>query len=78
MPQHMDNKGLLGVSTLGGIGFTVSLFIANLAYAGLPEIGATLLNQAKLGIISGSVFAGIVGYLLLSRFFPKDKNPLES
>ena len=78
MPQYMDNKGLLGVSVLGGIGFTVSLFIANLSYAALPEIGATLLNQAKLGIISGSVFAGIVGYLLLSHFFPKDKSPLES
>ncbi len=78
MPQYMDNKGLLGVSVLGGIGFTVSLFIANLSYADLPEIGATLLNQAKLGIICGSVFAGIVGYLLLSHFFPKDKSPLES
>lgn len=77
MPQHMTNKSLLGVSILGGIGFTVSLFIANLAYANVPEIGATLLNQAKLGIICGSVFAGIVGYLTLSYFYPKDKNPLE-
>lgn len=72
MPEHMNTKSLLGVSMLGGIGFTVSLFIANLSYAGLPELGADLLNQAKLGIISGSVFAGFMGYLLLNHFFPKE------
>lgn len=69
MPEHMNNKSLLGVSMLGGIGFTVSLFIANLSYTGVPEIGQTLLNQAKLGIISGSVFAGVCGYLLLKHFY---------
>ena len=51
MPEHMDARSLLGVSMLGGIGFTVSLFIANLSYAGLPDIGPTLLNQAKLGVM---------------------------
>lgn len=68
MPDHMNTKSLLGVAMLGGIGFTVSLFIANLSYSGIPEIGPHLLNQAKLGIISGSVFAGITGYLLLRHF----------
>jgi len=77
MPEHMDNKSLFGVSMLGGIGFTVSLFIANLSYAGIPEAGSTLLNQAKLGIISGSVFAGIAGFLLLSHFYPKDQSSVE-
>ena len=71
MPDRMDNRGLFGMSMLGGIGFTVSLFLANLSYASVPEVGATLLNQAKMGIIGGSVFAGICGYLLLSYFYPK-------
>lgn len=77
MPDHMNNKSLLGISMLGGIGFTVSLFIANLSYASLPELGPVLLNQAKLGIISGSVFAGIMGYLILNHFYPKESNQLK-
>lgn len=69
MPEHMNTKSLFGVSMLGGIGFTVSLFIANLSYANLAEGGNVLLNQAKLGIISGSIFSGITGYLLLKYFY---------
>lgn len=67
MPEHMNNKTLFGVSLLGGIGFTVSLFIANLSYSSLPGFGSQLLNQAKLGIISGSVFAGICGFFVLKK-----------
>lgn len=67
MPDHMNNKSLLGISMLGGIGFTVSLFIANLAYSGTPEIGTTLLNEAKIGIIGGSLLAGICGYFILNH-----------
>ncbi len=74
MPEHMNNKSLFGVAMLGGIGFTVSLFIANLSYANIPEIGPSLLNQAKLGIISGSLFAGCCGYLLLNHFYKTPKN----
>lgn len=70
MPERMNKKNLFGIALLGGIGFTVSLFIANLSYAGLPENGALLLNQAKLGIISGSVFAGICGYFVLRKTLP--------
>lgn len=72
-PEHMTAKSLLGISMLGGIGFTVSLFIANLSYAGLPGIGTALLNQAKLGIIGGSVFAGLCGYLILNRVLRKNE-----
>lgn len=73
MPERMNNKILFGVSLLGGIGFTVSLFIANLSYANLPGTGSQLLNQAKLGIISGSVFAGICGFFVLKRFLKSNK-----
>jgi len=50
-----------GVSWLGGIGFTMSLFIAGLAFGG----SAPLLTAAKLGTFLASLIAGIVGYLLL-------------
>ncbi|MDR0962022.1 MAG: Na+/H+ antiporter NhaA [Mediterranea sp.] len=62
MPEGMNLKSLAGVSLLGGIGFTVSLFIASLSFAdGYPE----LLNQAKFGVLSGTVIAGILGYAVL-------------
>lgn len=51
---------LLGASLLGGIGFTMAIFIANLAFS-----GSTLLPQAKLAILSASFIAGVMGYLLL-------------
>lgn len=73
MPERMDSKSLLGVAMLGGIGFTVSLFIANLSYSGIPEAGNALLNQAKMGIIGGSLFAGVCGYLILNYVY-KEKH----
>lgn len=70
MPSGMNWKNLAGVSLLGGVGFTVSLFIANLSFAGeYPE----LLNQAKLGVLSGTIIAGILGYVVLRIVLPKAK-----
>lgn len=69
MPEGMDWKNIAGVSLLGGIGFTVSLFIANLSYSAYPE----LLNQAKFGVLCGTVIAGILGYIVLNRVLPKLK-----
>ncbi len=51
---------LIGVSFLGGIGFTMAIFIANLAFA-----NSELLPQAKLAILCASLIAGIFGYILL-------------
>ena len=67
MPQGMNWKNLAGVSLLGGIGFTVSLFIANLSFAAEhPE----MLNEAKFGVLCGTIVAGILGYLVLHMVLP--------
>ena len=62
---------IAGVSALGGIGFTVSLFIANLSFPLDTEVNALLLNQAKLGILAGSLLSGVIGYLILSFSLPR-------
>lgn len=68
LPQGMSKDSLLGISMLGGIGFTVALFIANLSFDAGTAAGVEMLNQAKLGIFVGSLVSGAGGYLLLKRF----------
>lgn len=71
IPKGASLKSLAGIALLGGIGFTVSLFIANLSFSNSP----LLLNQAKLGVILGSIISGILGYLVLHFTLPKEDNP---
>ena len=71
MPEHADWKMLASISMLGGIGFTVSLFIANLSYSTGDPILSQTLNNAKLGIVAGSLIAGILGYVFLHLTLPK-------
>ena len=66
LPQNTNWKQIIGAGFLGGIGFTMSLFIANL---GLSD--ELLLNQAKLGILLGSLIAGILGYFIIKFNLPK-------
>ncbi len=70
MPAHSNWKMIGAIAMLGGIGFTVSLFIANLSFGGGSEIGNALLNNAKLGIVVGSLLAGVIGFILLHKFLP--------
>ncbi len=63
LPAGVSWRMLHGVSWLGGIGFTMSLFIAGLAFDAHPA----LLTAAKLGILLASVLAGAVGFALLRR-----------
>ena len=65
LPEGVNLKQLLGVSLLGGLGFTMSLFIVNLAYTDSDYISAS-----KMGVIIGSIIAGSLGYLVL-RFTSK-------
>src|ERR687894_559492 len=62
MPQGVTWMHIYGASWLAGIGFTMSLFISDLAFA-----GSSLLDVAKLGILAASVIAGIAGFLILRR-----------
>lgn len=71
MPSKANWSMMAAVAMLGGIGFTVSLFIATLSFGGNAET-SELLNHAKLGIVVGSVTAGLIGYILLHLTLPKD------
>ncbi|MDE6085337.1 MAG: Na+/H+ antiporter NhaA [Muribaculaceae bacterium] len=71
MPEKSNWKMLSSVSMLGGIGFTVSLFIANLSFGSMGEHGLDLLNHAKLGIVVGSVLAGVLGFIVLHFTLPR-------
>lgn len=59
---------MIGMGMMGGIGFTMSLFIATLAFKD-PNI----LAQAKLGIFIGSIFSGVVGYYYLKSSVAADE-----
>ena len=73
MPKHTNWKIMASISMLGGIGFTVSLFIANLSFgANSPEMH-TMLNNAKLGVVAGSIIAGVLGYIMLHTTLPKEE-----
>lgn len=67
LPKNVNFKQLAGVSFLGGLGFTMSLFINNLAYT-----DAALIDSAKMGILLGSLIAGTLGYFTI-RFTVKKK-----
>ena len=66
MPGAVSHAKLAGVSLAAGIGFTVALFIASLAFPGHPE----LLDEAKVGILGGSLLAGVAGVLVLRLTAP--------
>jgi Na+:H+ antiporter, NhaA family len=61
LPDRVGWWQILGVGTVAGIGFTVALFIATLAFAG----EAAILALTKVGILLGSLLAGIIGLVIL-------------
>lgn len=71
MPEGTTWGSLASVSILGGIGFTVSLFIANLSFSAGDPIMSQLLNDSKLGILVGSLLAGVLGWTALHFTLPK-------
>lgn len=77
LPEGCNWKAFASVCMLCGIGLTVSIFIADLSYASLGEDGAMLLNQAKLGILCGSLVSAILGCILLNRYLPKQTTEMK-
>ena len=73
LPAGTTWKAFASVCVVCGIGFTVSMFIADLSYSGLGAHGLALLNEAKLGVLCGSVIAAVLGCLLLNRNLPQEK-----
>ncbi len=67
-PQGMDFRSMLGVGLLCGVGFTMSLFIASLAFSG----AGNLREFAVLGVLAASVMAALAGYLWLHATLPKE------
>jgi Na+:H+ antiporter, NhaA family len=59
LPEGVEWRDILGVGALGGIGFTVSIFVAALAFEGEP------LDLAKLGILGASLLSAVLGLFLL-------------
>ena len=71
LPANTTWKAFASVCVVCGIGFTVSMFIADLSYSGLGEIGAAMLSEAKLGVLCGSVISAVLGCVLLNKTLPK-------
>ncbi|HHR5554096.1 Na+/H+ antiporter NhaA [Klebsiella aerogenes] len=65
-PANSSWLQVYGVTILCGIGFTMSLFIGNLAFSGSP----LLIDEVKVGVLAGSVLTALMGILIL-RFAPR-------
>lgn len=61
LPEGVNFKQIMGIAFLGGVGFTMSIFITNLAFAE----NAMLIDSAKVGILIGSFVSGLTGYIIL-------------
>ena len=64
LPTDVRWRHLIGAGMLGGIGFTISIFITNLAFGEQAE----LVNASKIAVFTASLMAGVVGLIWL-RFF---------
>jgi len=64
LPLDLNRKHVFGAGILGGIGFTMSIFITNLAFVG----NADQVNSSKMAILLASLTAGTIGFLWLKLF----------
>ncbi len=71
LPSDLQWPHIVGAGLLGGIGFTMSIFITNLAFVGNNE----LVNGAKMAILLASLAAGITGFLWLKYATKSTVNP---
>ena len=68
LPEGLNLKSLYGASILCGIGFTMSLFIGGLAF---QQSGGGDMMDDRIGILTGSILSGLVGYFFLHFTLPK-------
>ncbi len=61
LPSGINFKHIIGIASIAGVGFTMSIFIANLAFGN----DAININSSKVGIIIGSLISGLVGVIIL-------------
>jgi NhaA family Na+:H+ antiporter len=66
LPEGAANQHILGVAALCGIGFTMSLFVGGLAFEHTGGDAVAYLSTHRLGILTGSLLAGLAGYFILS------------
>ncbi len=81
MPDKANWKMLFAVACLGGIGFTMSIFVDTLSFGDqTPEIMGQLRNMGKVAVLLASLTAGIVGSILINIFskFGKKSNEAEA
>lgn len=74
LPTGVGRRHVLGAGLLGGIGFTMSLFVAGLAF----EEGSLLHTEAKIGVLAASIIAGTFGFLALRGAKPAEARETES
>ena len=72
MPSNATWKMMFAVACLGGIGFTMSIFVDTLSFGDIPQHTEELRSVGKIAVLMGSLCAGIFGSVLISLFH-KDK-----
>lgn len=73
MPQNSTWKMLFAVACLGGIGFTMSIFVDTLSFADSPEYTEHLRAAGKIAVLMGSLCAGILGSILINLISKVEK-----
>ncbi|MDY6276994.1 MAG: Na+/H+ antiporter NhaA [Bacteroidales bacterium] len=68
MPAKASWKMLFAVACLGGIGFTMSIFVDTLSFGDHPEVAQQLRDMGKVAVLMGSLCAGILGSILVNLF----------
>jgi NhaA family Na+:H+ antiporter len=69
LPDDVNNLHVIGIGFLGAIGFTMSLFVSELAFT-----DPLLINQAKIGVISASLLASFVGFYVMKLASKKNQH----
>ena len=67
MPANASWRMLFAVACLGGIGFTMSIFVDTLSFGGIaPEVTARLRDMGKVAVLAGSLCSGLLGATMVN------------